>query len=414
MFCRVNLFIIGLVFRVAPVSPIAEIDADDEVLHLIGEPDFRDVRLRWEYGKEDDDRPKLLAFQVHYCELQAWGQYRCRTKAIDNLEEEKSAKVTTESSTSTVQEPVSSTVLSMTTEAAVGRHGRVYSTRITGLRMATTYSFEVRPVRRDARDLADPHSIGSKIIIVPTKGFSARATQCLPHASEVEVSTGPYFGGRIAVEAADGGPERCSLQGNPNSAQDAYILRIHHDECGSEVNETTVATYVIVQENLPILTHSTRRFLVLCTYKPETLTVRAGINLPKANPGDVLQHIKPHAGSAEPYDNQDLDYNELQPARLEARKEETQQSVFGEITLVMFLVVTAFGGIALLIWKMVPQADRDNISIATVSSLSRSSIFARRNRDRFSDQSSVYSITLSEKDEGIAKKPNEGDNTSEA
>lgn len=45
---------------------------------------------------------------------------------------------------------------------------------------------------------------------------SARATQCLPQASEVEVSTGPYFGGRIAVEAAEGGPERCSIQGNPN------------------------------------------------------------------------------------------------------------------------------------------------------------------------------------------------------
>ncbi|XP_059060392.1 uncharacterized protein LOC131853504 isoform X2 [Achroia grisella] len=411
MFCRANLFIIGLVFRVAPVSPIAEIDTDD-VLHLIGEPDFRDVRLRWEYGKGDEERPKLLAFQVHYCELQAWGQYRCRTKVIDNLEEEKLAKVA-DLSTTTVQ-PLRTTTTTPTTEAASGRHGRVYSTLITGLRMATTYSFEVRPVRRDARDLADPHSIGSKIIIVPTKGFSARATQCLPHASEVEVSTGPYFGGRIAVEAVDGGPERCSLQGNPNSAQDAYILRIHHDECGSEVNETTVATYVIVQENLPILTHSTRRFLVLCTYKPETLTVRAGINLPKANPGDVLHHIKPHSGYAEPYDNQDLDYNELQPARLEARKEEVQQSVFGEISLVMFLVVAAFGGIALLIWKMVPQIDKDNISIATVSSLSRSSIFGRRNRDRFSDRSSVYSITLSEKDDSLAKKPNDGDNTSEA
>lgn len=51
-----------------------------EVLHLIGEPDFRDVRLRWEYGNDVEDEPKLLAFQVHYCELQAWGQYRCRTK----------------------------------------------------------------------------------------------------------------------------------------------------------------------------------------------------------------------------------------------------------------------------------------------------------------------------------------------
>lgn len=80
----------------------------------------------------------------------------------------------------------------------------------------------------------------------------------------------------------------------------------------------------------------------------------------------------------------------------------------------MFLVVAAFGGIALLIWKMVPQAERDNISIGTASSLSRSGIFGRRNRDRFSDQSSVYSITLSEKCEDPVKKTNEGDNTSEA
>lgn len=74
------------------------------------------------------------------------------------------------------------------------------------------------------------------------------------------------------------------------------------------------------------------RFLVLCTYKPETLTVRAGINLPKADPGDVLHQTKP-IGSVEPYDNQDMDYNDLQPARLEARKEETQQSTLSTKTL---------------------------------------------------------------------------------
>ncbi|XP_047515683.1 uncharacterized protein LOC125056568 [Pieris napi] len=389
-----------IIIQITFVSPIAEIGSDDEVLHLIGEPDFRDVRLRWEYGQPDEDSRKLLAFQIHYCELQAWGQYRCRTKVVENFEDRgrREGRVTESTTTTTT-----------TTKPTLGvRRGRVYTTFITGLRMATTYSFEVRPVRRDPRDLADPLSIGSKIIIVPTKGFSARATQCLPHASEVEVSTGPYFGGRIAVEAADGGPERCSLQGNPNSAQDAYILRIHHDECGSEVNETTVATYVIVQENLPILTHSTRRFLVLCSYKPETLTVRAGINLPKSSPGDVLLEPRP-LGSVEPYD---LDDNNLQPARLEAQRDDSTQSMFGEITMVMFLVVTAFVGIGVLVWKMVPQADRDNISIGTVSSLSRSSIFGGRNRDRFSDKSSVYSITLSEKDEDIVKK--QGDNTSEA
>lgn len=64
---------------------------------------------------------------------------------------------------------------------------------------------------------------------------------------------------------------------------------------------------------------------MLCTYKPETLTVRAGINLPKANPGDVLQNTKPHLGSVEPYD---LDNNELQPARLLATEENGQQGFY--------------------------------------------------------------------------------------
>lgn len=113
---------------------------------------------------------------------------------------------------------------------------------------------------------------------------SAKATQCLPHASEIEVSTGPFFGGRIAVESTDG--EKCTIDGEAKSPRDTYTLRINHTECGSEVNETTVATFVIVQENLPILTHSTRRFLVLCSYQPETLTVRAGINLPTSKNGN--------------------------------------------------------------------------------------------------------------------------------
>lgn len=389
-----NIFLIGLFIRITPVSPIAEIRADNEVLHLIGEPDFRDVHLHWEYGDSGENKPRLLGFHVNYCVVQAWGAHRCRTKIVDIKKEENTKMM----------------VPSTTTSRPLNR-GRSYSTRISGLRMATTYSFEVRPVQRDSRGLADPDSIG-KSIIVPTKGFSARATQCLPHASEVEVSTGPFFGGRIAVEAADGSSERCSIQGNPNSAQDAYILRIHHDECGSEVNDTSVATYVIVQENLPILTHSTRRFLVLCTYKTETLTVRAGINLPKANPGDVLQHTKPHYGSVQPYDQDLVDYNELKPARLQAKEEETEGMV-GEIALVVFLVMAGFGLVAALIWKMVPQVERDNVSIATVSSLAGSSIFSRRNRDLFSDRSSIYSISLSEKDEGIHV-CKDTDNTSEA
>lgn len=94
------------------------------------------------------------------------------------------------------------------------------------------------------------------------------------------------------MEAADG--ERCAIDGEPNSPRDTYTLRINHTECGSQVNKTTVATFVLVQENLPILTHSTRRFLVLCTYQPETLTVRAGINLPTGHSGRGQAHMTPY------------------------------------------------------------------------------------------------------------------------
>lgn len=109
------------------------------------------------------------------------------------------------------------------------------------------------------------------------------------------MSTGPYFGGRIAVEATDG--ERCALDGDIQSSRDVYTLRINHQECGSRVNETTVSTFVLVQENLPILTHSTRRFLVLCSFQPETLTVRAGLNLPAMGRGQAVVTPEENAGA---------------------------------------------------------------------------------------------------------------------
>lgn len=59
-------------------------------------------------------------------------------------------------------------------------------------------------------------------------------------------------------------------------------MRIDHRKCGSIVDSTdlTVETYITVQESSSILTHSTRRFLVVCTFQPDTLTVRARLALP--------------------------------------------------------------------------------------------------------------------------------------
>ncbi|KAJ3633985.1 hypothetical protein MTP99_010897 [Tenebrio molitor] len=246
------IFVFAAVFSVTNAE-------DSGIKNLSGEPDYRQVRLHWEV---DDDSQS--DFQIRYCELQTWGAQRCRTQSVTGSEEND-----------------------------VEDDAKIYTADVKGLRMATTYSFEVRNGKEqgEREDRAEGDDKNQNIIVIPTKGFSAKATQCLPHASEIEVSTGPYFGGRIAVEAADG--ERCAIDGEAKSPRDTYTLRINHTECGSQVNETTVATFVLVQENLPILTHSTRRFLVLCSYQPETLTVRAGINLPTGHSGRGQAHMAP-------------------------------------------------------------------------------------------------------------------------
>ncbi|XP_041451872.1 uncharacterized protein LOC111080565 isoform X1 [Drosophila obscura] len=163
--------------------------------------------------------------------------------------------------------------------------------------MATKYSFHVRPAtqrrlqaggarrpnaRAELHDENEIESTGSghlpgQSIIIPTKGFSAHATQCLPHASEIEVETGPYFGGRIVV---DGG--NCGVKGDASDAADKYTMRIDHKKCGSMVKpETnTVETFITVQENLGIFTHSTRRFVVVCSYQSGMQTVRASFTVP--------------------------------------------------------------------------------------------------------------------------------------
>ncbi|XP_045471892.1 uncharacterized protein LOC123678750 [Harmonia axyridis] len=243
------------VFVCLMVAGIWAVD-DTGIKNLIGEPDYRQVRLHWETDKSLSPEK----FEVKYCELQSWGPQRCRMQDVPKPDDN---------------------------EVDYNENVLAYNADIKGLRMATTYSFEIRN-GKDVREREDRSQGGGKnqnVIVIPTKGFSARATQCLSHASEIEVSTGPYFAGRIAVEAADG--ERCALDGDPKSPRDSYTLRINHDECGSKVNETTVATFVIVQENLPILTHSTRRFLVICSYQPETLTVRAGLSLPTNHKGQA-------------------------------------------------------------------------------------------------------------------------------
>jgi hypothetical protein len=180
----------------------------------------------------------------------------------------------------------------LTTVLSFRNSMKVYKMMIKNLRMATKYSFNVRSQKqgeaeKSARNenYSKEDSIGQNIII-PTKGFSAIATQCLPNESEIRIETGPNFGGRIASENGE-----CSIDGNSKDAQESYTLRIDHEKCGSQVShdDLTVETYITVQENSGILTHSTRRFLVVCTFQPDTLTVRARLALPSKGDASVME-----------------------------------------------------------------------------------------------------------------------------
>ncbi|XP_053677506.1 uncharacterized protein LOC128727601 [Anopheles nili] len=240
-----------------------------EIRSLSGEPDYKSVNLTWEVESvhQDDGEQFALnkgrsaklsaivdardrrAFKVFYCELQNWGPHRCRSKLV-------------------------------TDEYGI-RQNNMYSLLVKNLRMATKYSFHVQPLAMKSEHQTTRSTTLSRnqgqTIIIPTKAFSAHATQCLPHASEIEVETGPFFGGRIIAENGN-----CGIQGDASSPQTFYTMRIDHEKCGSKVstNDLTVETYITVQENLGILTHSTRRFVVVCTFQPDMLTVRARLALP--------------------------------------------------------------------------------------------------------------------------------------
>lgn len=149
--------------------------------------------------------------------------------------------------------------------------------------MATKYSFKVRPQKpgeseKTARaETFSTEDDSEQSIVIPTKGFSAVATKCLPNESEILVETGPNFGGKIASENG-----LCGIEGDAKDGRDSYTLRIDHERCGSQVShdDLTVETYITVQENSGLLTHSTRRFLVVCNFPSDTLTVRARLALP--------------------------------------------------------------------------------------------------------------------------------------
>lgn len=111
------------------------------VRNLIGEPDYRKIKLHWE---SDAECVPPNGFQVRCCELQSWGVQRCRTQDVP--------------------EPQDSN--------AISEDGsKTYETDIEGLRMATTYSIEVRQLKEGGnREDRANDEVNQNIIVIPTKG----------------------------------------------------------------------------------------------------------------------------------------------------------------------------------------------------------------------------------------------------
>jgi len=227
---------------VTSIVGIVQVNTKPRIVNLTGEPSFRKVALRWQV--EPDGELVTGLFDVKYCENQVWGEHFCRHKTVR-------------------QKPTADT----------------FSADILGLKMSTNYTFYLESglVEKSSRK---ERKIEQNLILA-TKGFSARATDCRRDSTEVLLETGPHFGGKITAEGRE---HDCFIAGKKASGNSSYSFTIDHKKCGSEMNKTSVWTYVVVQENLPILTHSTRRFLVLCHFKmPEVFKVTAGFNLPGGN-----------------------------------------------------------------------------------------------------------------------------------
>ena len=131
-----------------------------DIKSLSGEPDYRSINLTWEVETLKNETEKSArGFTVFYCEMQTWGPQRCKSKVLstDNLK---------------VNEETQSNQRGM----------RQYSLIIDKLRMATKYSFQIKPQMKPGEqkatgraDLGDIDLFSNKLtagetIVIPTKG----------------------------------------------------------------------------------------------------------------------------------------------------------------------------------------------------------------------------------------------------
>jgi len=268
------------------------------VVELEGKSGFKSVSLAWNMEDTTNwDRRVKLSF----CENQIWGEHNCHSKTV----------------------------------RPAGSRGN-YSLKVSGLKMSTNYTFYLGPPtskgegrRGERRVMAEQRRDKKReaTINLETRGFSARATECRRDSTVVEVETGPNFNGIVGAETKEDTPG-CFLKGSSSSSNSSYSLVMDHEKCGSKRNASSVWTYVVVQESGAILTHSTRRFLVLCHFRtPGVFTVQAGFHLPGAGSGSIAEVDRSSRDLRQPGELVIITADSLEEARGARMAEQTRNSV---------------------------------------------------------------------------------------
>lgn len=337
----------------------------NEVEDLTADSDFRSVKLQWRFWSD----PAPQGFHITFCEISPW------VRANENCFE---------------RHLLAGKRRALNGHDSLIADGRgLYEAVLFDLRMLTNYTVSVEPMTTKAIPLVlkKKHANRARLyspekVFVTTKGFTAHATNCLANSSDIVVHTGPHFGGKIAVEGSI--EERCSLFGNRSSSQDTYTLRIKHSLCGSKtVNNSRIDTVVVVHESSNVVTHNSRRFLVQCSFIPETFTIKATFNIPeeleKKNNFNFkeLEQALQNLDSNDVFTYEHYKQNHVKDSRILAEQAPAMQKnvggyesqMIGLLIIVIALVIIVIIVIGLIVWWYVNNSRRRNRNpdIETVS-----------------------------------------------
>lgn len=302
--------------------------------------DFRSIRLSWKLNVTPP-----IGFAVEYCELVTWGKDRCVTQIVNN-----------------------SDIQLQTNLIEVGSP-KLYEIVIGGLRIATNYSVDIQPLTTMDWPVTPfrGRSLNHNEIIVATKGFSVSPRSCLGDRSEIDVATGPYFGGKISVEGVE--DDRCTWIGNPKDPRIIHTFIVDHKICGGTKKPDRMENVIIVTENQSIITHTARRFMVVCNLLPETYTIKASLHIPSDAENERNRHSEETSENALELERSQLlnyPYNKMISSKQTAELQQVahllensqKETTTAHLVLMVILVVAAAIGVTTTVWWFIGDAHR--------------------------------------------------------